>query len=90
MAHIILFEHINFRGQHKHVFYEESNLAAADDNFFNDKISSFVILEGNWTFWRDINFSGTKSARFGPGRYNWVESVGIPNDSVSSLAAIRG
>ena len=43
-AHIILFEHANFHGAHKHVFLEEANLNADDDKFFNDKTSSFVIV----------------------------------------------
>jgi len=90
VAHVILFEHINFRGAHKHVFVEESNLAAPDDNFFNDRVSSFIILEGTWTFWRDINFSGPKSQPLGVGSFpSWVENVGIPNDSISSLSSIR-
>ena len=48
MAHVILFEHAQFHGQHKHVFGAKSNLNAADDNYFNDKVSSLVVLEGNW------------------------------------------
>ncbi len=85
MAHIIVFEHINFRGNHKHLFTTESNLAAPDDNWFNDKISSFVILEGKWQFFRDINFQGPSSAILGTGKYNSVGVFGIPNDSVSSI-----
>ena len=54
MAHVILFEHRNFRGAHKHVFQAESSLAEPDDNFFNDKTSSFVIVEGMWTFFGGI------------------------------------
>ena len=38
----------NFHGAHKHLYGSESNLKAADDNFFNDKISSFVIASGSW------------------------------------------
>jgi hypothetical protein len=51
MTHVILFEHAQFHGQHKHVFRAEANLNAADDNFFNDKVSSLVVLEGNWAFY---------------------------------------
>jgi hypothetical protein len=46
MAHIILFEHINFHGSHKHVLGKEPNLNADDDDFFNDRVSSMAILEG--------------------------------------------
>jgi hypothetical protein len=85
MAHIILFEHANFHGAHKHLFQTENNLNAGDDNWFNDKVSSFVILEGHWQFFRDSNFNGPASNILGPGKYNWIEAFGIPNDSISSL-----
>ena len=88
MAHIILFEHINCRGAHKHVFGAENNLASGDDNWFNDKTSSFVILEGRWVFYRDINYAGPASTVLGPGKYNWSETFGIPNDSLSSLRSV--
>lgn len=85
MAQVILFEHSNFHGNHKHLFNTEANLNAQDDNWFNDKVSSFVILEGNWQFFKDSNFSGTASRIMGPGKYNWVEAFGIANDSISSV-----
>jgi len=88
MAEIVLFEHSNFRGAHKHLYGSESNLDSPDDKFFNDKISSFVVLSGTWQFFRDINFAGPASNVFGPGRFNWVEDVGIPNDSVSSVRRV--
>ena len=88
MAEIILFEHKNFHGAHKHLYDSENNMNAADDSFFNDKVSSFVITGGVWKFFRDANFTGPGSNSLGPGRYNWVESVGIPNDSVSSIQRV--
>ena len=44
MGHLILFEHINFHGRHKHVFQDEPNLNTDDDNSFNDITSSIVVL----------------------------------------------
>jgi hypothetical protein len=88
MSEIVLFEHVNFRGAHKHLYGSEENLAHPEDNFFNDRISSFVIVSGTWQFFRDINFTGPASNIFGPGRFNWVEAVGIPNDSVSSVRRV--
>jgi len=85
MAHVILFENANFHGAHKHLFQTENNLNASDDNWFNDKVSSFVILEGRWQFFRDSNFGGPASTILGVGKYNWVEAFGIPNDSISSV-----
>ncbi len=57
MAHVILFEHAGFHGAHKHVFRDEPNLNAGDDNFFNDKtslssslraIGSFLSTQDTW------------------------------------------
>ena len=88
MAVITLFEHANYHGAHKHLFTSELNLNASDDNFFNDKISSFVITAGRWQFYRDANFQGPASRVFGPGLYNWVEVVNIPNDFISSVRLV--
>jgi hypothetical protein len=83
--HAILFEHANFHGAHKHVFGSESNLNAGDDNFFNDKVSSVVVLAGTWEFFRDSEFQGSYGVVLGPGVYPWVEAVKIKNDDMSSL-----
>ncbi|OTY65078.1 hypothetical protein BK746_00025 [Bacillus thuringiensis serovar yosoo] len=87
-AQVILFEHANFRGAHKHVFNQESNLNAPDDNFFNDKVSSIVIISGQWQFYRDWNFQNPYPYILGPGTYPWVEAVGIKNDDMSSLRSV--
>lgn len=84
-GHIILFEHENFHGAHKHVFGSEPNLGSADDNFFNDRITSFAIVEGNWKFFRHANFGARYPVILGPGLYKNVEAFGIPNDDMSSL-----
>ena len=53
-AHAILFENADFQGNHKHVFDHIHNLSNQVDEFnFNDKISSLVVLEGNWQFFKD-------------------------------------
>ncbi len=85
MSEIILFEHTNFHGAHKHVFGSEANLNAADDNFFNDKVSSIAVLSGNWQLYRDTGFGFQYSKILGPGLYPWVAGVDIKNDDLSSL-----
>ena len=70
MAEIILFEHINFHGEHKDLFTSEPDLNAIDNFFFNDKTSSFVVVSGEWQFSRDAGYSGPDSNIFGPGLYN--------------------
>lgn len=89
MAEIVLFQHINFRGGHKHLYGSENELNHREDRSMQDAVSSFVVVSGRWQFFRDSNFAGPASAVFGPGRYNWVESVGIQNDSVSSVRRVE-
>jgi len=88
MAELIVFEHANFRGAHKHLFDSEPNLGAPEDNFFNDKISSFVIISGTWQFFQERDFGGPKSATQLPGLYNHVRILFIPNDTISSIKLI--
>ena len=68
---------------------------------FNDVTSSFIILEGNWRFYRDANFQNQMMDPFnelnipatqgilGPGVYNWIEDRNAlgpnTNDQLSSL-----
>jgi len=84
-SHVILFEHSNFHGAHKHVFTAETNLNAPDDNYFNDKTSSIVVLEGNWRFYRNAGLSISYAPVLGPGLYPLVSDYGIENDQISSL-----
>lgn len=84
-AEIILFEHINFHGRHKHVYSAEANLNASDDSFFNDRVSSMVVLGGNWEVFRHSGYREPYPVVLGPGRYSWVGAYGITNDDMSSL-----
>ena len=89
MAHVIIFEHANFHGAHKHVFRGETSLNAGDDNFFNDKTSSFVILEGNWEFFVHANFVGKFGGTIPPGKYPSMSVLGPgSNDNISSLRPV--
>ena len=84
-SEIILFEHANYRGAHKHVYTAEPNLNAGDDSYFNDRVSSLVVLGGNWELCRHSNYNTPYSVVLGPGRYPWVGAIGITNDDMSSL-----
>jgi hypothetical protein len=88
MAHVILFQHANFDGSHKHIFRAEPNLGALIFPGMNDQVSSFVILEGNWQFFIDKNYVGQVGGLLGPGVYPWVGDIFIPNDKISSLRPI--
>jgi hypothetical protein len=82
---VILFEHANYHGAHKHVLRDEANLNASDDHFFNDKVSSLVVFSGQWEFFRDYDFQNPYGAVLSKGIYPFVENVGIKNDDMSSL-----
>jgi hypothetical protein len=86
--HVVIFEHRDFRGHHRHIFGEEANLNNAEDGSLQDAVSSFVVLSGTWQFFRDVNFQAPFGGAFGPGEYEFVGDFGIDNDSVSSLRAV--
>lgn len=88
-GHIIVFQHANFRGAHRHIFCMESNLNHCEDRSLNDKISSFVVISGTWKLYRHSNFRVQLGREYGPGEYRWVGSAGVQNDQVSSLRCIR-
>jgi hypothetical protein len=86
-GHVILFEHAQFHGNHKHVFRAEGNLNAADDNFFNDRVSSIAVLKTSWAFFRHAGFGDQYPNLLGGAEtiYPWVSDAGIQNDDLSSL-----
>ena len=87
LPEIVLYEHINFEGANFRT--NLSHLYVGDD--WNDRISSFIVVRGVWEIFRHINYGdklGTGTQRFGPGYYNWVVDVGIPNDHISSFRAV--
>ncbi len=78
---IILYEHIDFKGK-------TLELSGNDLDFrrhnFNDIVSSIVVISGQWTLYEHINFGG-RSITIGPGRYRWIEDLGMRNDLASSV-----
>src|SRR5262249_2555355 len=84
-GHVVLFENANFHGAHKHVFGKEPNLNSPDDNFFNDRVSSVVVLSSVWAFYKNANFDGKYPPLLGsrqlvdgphPGLYPFVQNIG--------------
>ena len=86
---IIIFEHANFRGAHRHIINEEPNLNHQDDNYLNDKVSSVLVIKGSWLFYRHENYYGVYPQGLGPGAYPWIGAVQIENDQISSLSCMR-
>ena len=89
---ITLFEHDRFRGTHRHVFLDESDLSQADRPPFNDMASSVVVqrfrLEQTaWQLFGDANFVRPYASRLGLGVYPSLSAIGFSNDDASSLRA---
>jgi hypothetical protein len=88
-AHLMLFEHADLRGGHKHVFDAEPDLNAADDDGFNDATSSIAVLLNQWFTYRDAAFVEPFDVTLGTGLFRSVTDVGIANDAISSLQIAR-
>lgn len=89
----ILFEHTNFGGRFKLIESADPDLTASDNGFFNDRVSSLVVLSGHWSFFRDVQFvapymAGGANVVLGPGLYDDVTNYNITNDDMSSLKAV--
>ncbi len=60
---------------------------------WNDQTSSIIINHGIWRFYENANYNENGNhpgyeVTLGPGRYEWVETYGIRNDSLSSVKLI--
>jgi hypothetical protein len=88
LGHVILFTDANFQGPHKHVLNAEDNLNADGDSDFNDCVSSIVVLQGSWKFYRNSGFNDDYPVVLGPGLYPWVEDVSIRDNDMSSLQVV--
>jgi hypothetical protein len=54
---------------------------------FNDLTSSIKVIRGTWQIYEHSNFTGrTKTLR--PGDYYTPQTLGIPNDSLSSIRRV--
>jgi hypothetical protein len=82
---VILYEHINFRGKHKHIIGRNEPNLHRDD--WGDRVSSIQILAGQWQFFEHKNYRGNRIT-LGPGNYRRADIVdffGIYNDTLSSV-----
>lgn len=83
----IVFEDFNMTGSHTHLFANVPDLTQSDD-FWNDKISSIVVISGTWTFFADPVGEGSqpnKSVTLGPGVYPDVTKKGMEDNSISQI-----
>lgn len=79
---LIIYEHIHFNGEHRHI-YTNSQFSLFT---FNQKISSIEILDGEYEFYDQTNFTGAV-LKLGKGSYPNLVERGW-NDRISSVKRI--
>jgi hypothetical protein len=80
-AEVIVYGLSNFGGQSLDATSDQPGVA------ISDKISSINVLSGTWRFYEYPNYGG-RFWDLGPGEYPSVQSVGIPDDLISSFKQI--
>jgi hypothetical protein len=83
LPQIVLYEHIDFGG----VSTETALSWFFVGDFWNDRISSIVVLGGRWRLYEHWHYEG-RYWDLGPGYYRWVQDSGIPNDTISSFQLV--
>jgi hypothetical protein len=89
----ILFEGEDFCGRSIDVVHAHPDLSLFKETNFNDRTSSLTILSGNWSFYRDREYSHPFILRsaplvLGPGTYPRVADLEIQDDDISSLREV--
>lgn len=83
LPELILYDHIGFKGA-----YARTNLSFHFlGDFWNDRVSSLIVVSGIWRFYRDEYYKGDHWD-LGPGFYESFFKESGPDDVVSSFQAI--
>ena len=83
MPEVVVYDHAGFRGA-----YARTNLSFLYvGDFWNDRISSLIIVSGVWRFYRDEYYKGDHWD-LGPGFYECFFKEKGPDDVISSFKAI--
>src|SRR6266404_6807307 len=84
LPEVIIYDHVGFKGA-----YARTNLSFHFlGDFWNDRISSLIIVSGVWRFYRDEYYKGD-SWDLGPGFYESFFKHKGPDDVISSFQAIQ-
>jgi hypothetical protein len=87
VPHLIVFSEKNLQGRHWHIFADIPYIG--DISFtWDDNISSFVVLAGQWQFFRGRNFDDQLGDTVGPGVYPAMQAVGVAEDAISSIKLV--
>ncbi len=83
LPEVIVYDHFGFKGA-----YARTNLSFHFlGDFWNDRISSLIVVSGVWRFYRDDYYKGDHWD-LGPGFYESFFTEAGPDDVVSSFQAI--
>ena len=83
LPEIVLYDHVGFKGA-----YARTNLSFHYvGDFWNDRISCLIVVNGVWRFYRDDYYKGPYWD-LGPGYYESFFTEKGPDDVVSSFQAI--
>jgi Beta/Gamma crystallin len=83
LPEVVIYEHIDFGGAEARTNLQWYFVG----DWWNDKISSIIVVSGVWRFHEDWHYEG-RYWDLGEGYYRWVEDAGIPNDVISSFQVI--
>ena len=83
LPELVVYDHVGFKGA-----YARTNLSFHYlGDFWNDRISSLIVVSGIWRFYRDEYYKGDHWD-LGPGFYESFFTEKGPDDVVSSFQAI--
>lgn len=83
LPELVIYDHVGFKGA-----YARTNLSFHYiGDFWNDRISSLIVVSGIWRFYRDEFYKGDHWD-LGPGFYECFFTEKGPDDVVSSFQAI--
>ena len=82
---VVVFEHRTWGGAEWRTNLNHSYIG----DWWNDKISSVMVISGTWEFFQHRDFQGAMT-RVGPGYYEFVESApcNMTNDTISSFRVV--
>ncbi|PYJ12058.1 MAG: hypothetical protein DMF06_00780 [Verrucomicrobia bacterium] len=84
MPELVIFDHVGFKGAACRTNLSFHFLG----NFWNDRISSLIVVSGVWRFYRDEYYKGDHWD-LGPGFYECFFKDQGPDDVISSFQAIE-
>ncbi len=84
LPELIVYDHIGFKGASARTNLSFNFLG----DFWNDRISSVIVVSGVWRFYRDEYYKGDHWD-LGPGFYECFFTHAGPDDVVSSFKAVK-